>query len=419
MHNCNKFCLRYTKDGKMRYCRVGCGVEKTMFSADTNGFPLEHEDTIFLDTNTSIKHLKLKRTSSRRMTQCSKYLLQSWRANCDLQLLIYESHPNKPNIEEIRKVTDYVVSYTTKVNQSIPEERKVIKEIIANTENQTESDENDLMLVCRRVLNSFHNKRLISRAEAMIEISGLPLIVCSETIEPVNISSMTRITKTKDYSSNFINSYKNRKAELDKSLIEYFHITKRQQSMNNSKVIIPHPIGRINYPKFIKSSVNHKLTPHYDYMKSVIILHKAWKDDELSSILKSKPVLTSTFEQFLKSKECPISVKNRHYTALKHRKNSMLCTYQDTSIFRDYVDSNSFDYEPSNDEDEENFFQFLRTKGKGLRTVDGQSIYIDYEYRWDLQNCIVSTYLHILKYVPKICFGTYFEILKFVLAYVY
>lgn len=287
MHRCNQFCLRYTKDGKMRFCRVGCGIEKTKFQGDTDGFPLEEEDTVFLDRKTSIKHLKLKRTTSRRMTQCSKYLLQSWRANCDVQLLIYESHPNKPNLEEIRKVTDYVVSYTTKVNQSIPEERKVVKEIIENTENQTENEETDLMLICRRVLNSFHNKRLISRAEAMVEIAGLPLIICSETIEPVNISSMTRITKDKEHSTSFINTYKERKTHFDKSLIEYFHIRKRQKSKSGDKVIIPHPVGRITYPKFVKIT-NNKLIPHYQYMKSILILHKPWKKRRWKKLLKHK-----------------------------------------------------------------------------------------------------------------------------------
>ena len=113
IHRCNKFCLRLSKDKKTKYCRCGCGIEKEVDSCVKEGFPLVQKDQIFVDPKTKIKHLQLKRTSSRRMTQCSKYLLQSWRANCDVQLLIYDSNPDKPNLQEIRLVTDYVDSYTT------------------------------------------------------------------------------------------------------------------------------------------------------------------------------------------------------------------------------------------------------------------------------------------------------------------
>ena len=90
IHICNKFCLRLTKDCKTKYCRCGCGSEKDKDSGITEGFPLMTTDKIVIDKNTQIKHLKLKRTTSQRMTQCSKYLLQSWRANCDIQLLLYD-----------------------------------------------------------------------------------------------------------------------------------------------------------------------------------------------------------------------------------------------------------------------------------------------------------------------------------------
>ena len=390
IHKCNNFCMRFTKDGKMRYCRCGCGVEKEKYSNETEGFPLQDEDSIVVDTNTKIKHLKLKRKTSRRMTQCSRYLLQSWRANCDIQLLIYDSNPDKPNLEEIRRVTDYVVSYTTKVNQSIPEERKVIKEIINNCENQTENDVNDLRLICRQVLNSFHNKRIISRSEAMVEIAQLPLIICSETIEPLNISSITKITKQPQTTNNIIRTYKNRKSDFDLSLIEFFHKHHKQTRLDPAKKIIPHPIGRLTYPKF-KKTREDIIEPCDEYMKSTLILHCPWRGDDMQKAINSKNYLKQNFESFLKSSHCPTSIINRHFIALNARKNSLQSTFLDSSMYRDFVDTTAYDYQPSTDEDEENFFQFLRTKGKGLRKIDGYNVFVDYEYRWDLQQCIVST----------------------------
>jgi hypothetical protein len=45
-------------------------------------------------------------------------MLQSWRANCDIQIFLYQSDPNNPNLDEIAAVTDYIVSYTCKGNET-------------------------------------------------------------------------------------------------------------------------------------------------------------------------------------------------------------------------------------------------------------------------------------------------------------
>ena len=57
-------------------------------------------------------------------------VLQSWRANCDVQLLLYESDPLRPDPAEIAKVTDYVVAYACKGNATMAAERKQVKDII-------------------------------------------------------------------------------------------------------------------------------------------------------------------------------------------------------------------------------------------------------------------------------------------------
>ena len=44
-------------------------------------------------------------------------LLQSWRENCDVKILLYETHPMHPmhpDIREIQNVAGYVVQYTCK-----------------------------------------------------------------------------------------------------------------------------------------------------------------------------------------------------------------------------------------------------------------------------------------------------------------
>ena len=58
--------------------------------------------------------MSLNRTNSKRFLQSEMITLQSWRANCDVKLLIYETDPSYPDMNEISSVIDYIVSYTCK-----------------------------------------------------------------------------------------------------------------------------------------------------------------------------------------------------------------------------------------------------------------------------------------------------------------
>ena len=64
------------------------------------------------------------------MVQSSMDLVQSWRGNCDVQVLIYTSNPEDPDPVEIAKVTDYVVGYACKGNVRMSDEKKWMKEMI-------------------------------------------------------------------------------------------------------------------------------------------------------------------------------------------------------------------------------------------------------------------------------------------------
>lgn len=57
------------------------------------------------------------------MTQTSLDMLRSWRGNCDVQVFIYEAHPEYPDPDEIARVTDYTVGYACKGGQTLKEER--------------------------------------------------------------------------------------------------------------------------------------------------------------------------------------------------------------------------------------------------------------------------------------------------------
>jgi len=129
-HSCNAYCLDDSGGkSKGRKCRMRYGVETAYGKQDTEGKELRSSAAIVKDGK-GISHLELKRTKSKRLVQFSKPLLQGWRANCDIQLLIYNSDPLHPNLDEIEAVSRYVVAYTGKKHHTNKQEKEQVQNII-------------------------------------------------------------------------------------------------------------------------------------------------------------------------------------------------------------------------------------------------------------------------------------------------
>ena len=117
---------------KRKVCRCGAGVEKTPNMCDTPGFPLRMKPMLVHNLR-GFDRLEFPRNHP-RIVASSKWLLQGWRANCDIQIFLYEGNPSKPNPEEIARVTDYIVAYACKGNETILEEKKQIKALILGSQ---------------------------------------------------------------------------------------------------------------------------------------------------------------------------------------------------------------------------------------------------------------------------------------------
>ena len=116
----------HTTSAKCRRCRSGCGFEKTPGAGDTQGWKTQDHVTISTDQR-GFKQLNMPRNNE-RLNQTSLYALQTWRANCDIQILIYDTDPKNPNPAEISRVTDYVVEYACKGNATLAVERKHVRD---------------------------------------------------------------------------------------------------------------------------------------------------------------------------------------------------------------------------------------------------------------------------------------------------
>ncbi len=80
------------KKQKQRECRMGFGKEQTYGKYDMPGKEIHTEPQINVDKR-GFKTLEMPRKHS-KVVQSSIDLLQSWRANCDIQIILYESDPN-------------------------------------------------------------------------------------------------------------------------------------------------------------------------------------------------------------------------------------------------------------------------------------------------------------------------------------
>ena len=83
---------------RKRECRCGAGEEATADKCDTPGF--DNISTPQVVVEKKILKLKMDRNHS-RINQTSLDMLKSWRGNCDIQILIYKSDPDKPIIVDV------------------------------------------------------------------------------------------------------------------------------------------------------------------------------------------------------------------------------------------------------------------------------------------------------------------------------
>ena len=130
MHACSSYCMRNPKGKKnsRRICRAGAGEEENKNKCDTPGFKSRDEPTIDFD-HRGFHKLEMKRNNM-RMVQTPLHVLRGWRGNCDFKILLYASFDGKPDAEEISRVTDYVVAYQCKGNETSKVERELLRDFI-------------------------------------------------------------------------------------------------------------------------------------------------------------------------------------------------------------------------------------------------------------------------------------------------
>jgi hypothetical protein len=264
---------------------------------NTPGFPLTIVPKLVRDLQ-GFDRLELPR-NNRRIVASSRWLLQGWRANSDIQPLLYTGDSFYPSPEEIARVTDYIVAYCCKGNEHIVEEMKQMKALILGCQDVT-GNTNDVKRVARKLLNITTKNKVISKQECMCHLAKLNLYLCSESFETVSISGEYRLCTSVESKYSFLSKYAKQDIEEfgEMSLHQYFHHIKNPKwSKSQDKCIIPHYVGASSVPTY---------PPSEGYAKSVLILHVPWKKT-FNEQGESRNYIDE-FKLFLDSSKCPMSV---------------------------------------------------------------------------------------------------------------
>lgn len=105
--------------------------------------------------------MKLKRNDN-RMKDTSMCMLQSWRANCDATVLIYDQDPTTLNCRDIAQITGYIVAYCSKGNASFKYERDVLSEMCKTYESGASGLGNiDTSNLIKKMLNRISNSSFL------------------------------------------------------------------------------------------------------------------------------------------------------------------------------------------------------------------------------------------------------------------
>ena len=273
------------------------------------------------------------------MKQTSLTQLQSWRANCDVAVLIYSSDPSKIDPNDIANVSGYVVSYCTKGSLSYATEKEALSTIVmAADDTFAEGQEMNTITLARKILNSFHAKRVISKAEVSCDLLDLDLYRCTESFIKVPLSEYTKIvakrTQKEDKKpKSQLNKYAYRDMRIygDLSFEEYFYelLTENQKykSKQTHKDAILTCYGLNGTPCF---------PPSIGYAKKTLILHKPWSIHSRLSFERQGPgrkTIIEEFNEFITSDDCPPKVSLIHFIAYenheraKRKRQAVDCQY--------------------------------------------------------------------------------------------
>jgi len=159
-------------------------------------------------------------------------------------------------------------------------------------------DINDVIRVARQGLNRSNASRIISKQECMVELTGLPLVLCSEDIENINISGAMKCPRQNNSNPDrsILHRYQNRPNDKETiTFCEFIH--QENKDKQRTKTIIPHFIGMTSTPTYPITA---------SYARATLIIHTHWRNAEIHKLSDSECL--KRFDKCIRTKALPTSV---------------------------------------------------------------------------------------------------------------
>jgi hypothetical protein len=319
-HKCSKYCMRdspkvkkgqKSKEKQNRWCRCGAGHENTYGKCDTPGFPLRKKPAIIRDPR-GFDRVDMPRNNP-WIVQASSFLCQGWRGNCDIQYLLYKSDSDDLDVSDITRVTNYVVSYSCKGNETEIQEKSALKAIVLAAETE-HGDNRDLRKLARRLLNEASKTRVISKQEATCQLAGLDLYNCSEHIKLESLAGEQRLGTDKEAQTSLLVKYARREGKLHgMNMYEFFEHTYNKSSNWHSKK------EKKKIPMFTGARCEPVYPVTEGYARGVLLIYYPWNGRFMFDTKTSGFV--DIFKNWIKDKaRCPQVVRMGYERAkrLKH-----------------------------------------------------------------------------------------------------
>ena len=282
-------------------------------------------------------------------------------------------------------------------------------------ENVLCGDGSDNIFMCRKILNTYSGKRMISRAEACVLVSlNMELTKCSENIEEVGISQYFRIVQNKEAAKKdeniMVRKYANRLSggnnnnsdgnddddddndgaqggsednhdgnpDKQLSLCTFFNHEKErmQQNAKEKKIYIPHFTGLNFRPVY---------PPTVEYAQGTMIIHKPWhKHDAMKFNKRSaagRKKILQDFHDFIHSDTCPERVKVQYALVKYAYQRKRAFTEVQFSAQDPYYKPTSIDSE--DDEIIQHYDKLSATTKKLTKSISGVDCAIGRDFNWN------------------------------------
>lgn len=242
--------------------------------------------------------------------------------------------------------------------------------------------------ITKKSLNALTGHRSIPIQEAVHNICGLDLVICSDFMVPLSLGKALYLRKKKNdpvyKKTDLIGSYRNRAVNLEGlSLDEYFYQEFRKEKFYKDPDS-PRQKDRILVPRGLQCRPRYPVT--YEYARGMLIMHRPWSiRQELTPILEDKDLTVKIFLSMIGDREFPLRVLSEYNRTVQYS-----LWYQPECIAKEGKHSDRLlDLECTNDDEAEAYVALEHSRhlssGESMKSpnnFDGTTGNIGLDHDW-------------------------------------